>query len=106
MYLVENNLIYDQTNYFNFVEDSYFYNSGNPIENYSHQDVLRVSITNISGDNLVDISPLTDYKTNFSVEISPDFVIENLGVVAIIVDSNNNAINSQFTAVNSFQDFN
>ena len=106
LYLVENNLIYDQTNYFNFVEDSYFYNSGNPIENYSHQDVLRVSITNISGDNLVDISPLTDYKTNFSVEISPDFVIENLGVVAIIVDSNNNAINSQFTPINSFQDFN
>ena len=106
LYLVENNLIYDQTNYFNFVEDSYFYNLGNPIENYSHQDVLRVSITNISGDNLADISPLTDYKTNFSIEISPGFIIENLGVVAIIVDSNNNAINSQFTAVNSFQDFN
>ena len=106
LYLVENDLIYDQTNYFNFVEDSYFYNSGNPIEDYSHQDVLRMSLTNISGDVLQDISPLLDYKFNFNVEVNPDFIIENLGIIAIIVDSDNNAINSQFTEINSFQDFN
>lgn len=106
IYLVESNLIYDQSNYFNYVEDSYFYNLGNPIENYSHQDVLRKSITNISGNTLDLIQPLTDYKFNFNVEISPDFVQENLAIVAIIVDSNNNAINSQFSEVNSFQDFN
>ena len=106
IYLVESNLIYDQSNYFNYVEDSYFYNLGNPIENYSHQDVLRKSITNISGNTLDLIQPLTDYKFNFNVEISPDFVQENLAIVAMIVDSNNNAINSQFSEVNSFQDFN
>ena len=106
LYLVENDLIYDQTNYFNFVENSYFYNLGNPIEGYSHQDVLRMSLTNISGDVLQDILPLSDYKFNFNTPISPDFIIENLGIIAIIVDSENNAINSQFTEVNSFQDFN
>ena len=106
IYLVESNLIYDQSNYFNYVEDSYFYNLGNPIENYSHQDVLRKSITNISGNALDLIQPLTDYKFNFNVEISPDFVLENLAIVAMVVDSNNNAINSQFSEVNSFQDFN
>lgn len=106
IYLLESNLIYDQSNYFNYVEDSYFYNLGNPIENYSHQDVLRKSITNISGNTLDLIQPLTDYKFNFNVEISPDFVQENLAIVAMVVDSNNNAINSQFGEVNSFQDFN
>ena len=106
IYLVESNLIYDQSNYFNYVEDSYFYNLGNPIENYSHQDVLRKSITNISGNALDLIQPLTDYKFNFNVEISQDFVQENLAIVAMVVDSNNNAINSQFSEVNSFQDFN
>jgi len=106
IYLVESNLIYDQTNYFNYVEDSYFYNLGNPIENYSHQDVLRKSITNISGNILDVIQPLIDYKFTFNVEINPDFVVENLAIVAIVVDSNNNAINSQFGEVNSFQDFN
>jgi len=106
IYLVESNLIYDQSNYFNYVDDSYFYNLGNPIENYSHQDVLRKSITNISGNTLDLIQPLTDYKFNFNVEISPDFVQENLAIVAMVVDSNNNAINSQFSEVNSFQDFN
>ena len=106
IYLLESNLIYDQSNYFNYVEDSYFYNLGNPIENYSHQDVLRKSITNISGNTLDLIQPLTDYKFNFNVEISPDFVQENLAIVAMVVDSNNNAINSQFSEVNSFQDFN
>ena len=106
IYLVESNLIYDQANYFNYVEDSYFYNLGNPIENYSHQDVLRKSITNISGNILEVIQPLTDYKFNFNVELNPDFVVENLAIVAIVVDSNNNAINSQYGEVNSFQDFN
>ena len=106
IYLVESNLIYDQANYFNYVEDSYFYNLGNPIENYSHQDVLRKSITNISGNILEVIQPLTDYKFNFNMELNPDFVVENLAIVAIVVDSNNNAINSQFGEVNSFQDFN
>ena len=106
IYLVESNLIYDQANYFNYVEDSYFYNLGNPIENYSHQDVLRKSITNISGNVLEVIQPLTDYKFNFNVELNPDFVVENLAIVAIVVDSNNNAINSQYGEVNSFQDFN
>ena len=106
IYLVESNLIYDQSNYFNYVEDSYFYNLGNPIENYSHQDVLRKSITNISGNVLDIIQPLNDYKFNFNVQINPDFVVENLAIVAIIVDSNNNAINSQLGVVNSFQDFN
>jgi thiol-disulfide isomerase/thioredoxin len=106
IYLVESNLLYDQANYFNYVEDSYFYNLGNPIENYSHQDVLRKSITNISGNILELIQPLTDYKFNFNVELNPDFVVENLAIVAIVVDSNNNAINSQYGEVNSFQDFN
>ena len=106
IYLVESNLIYDQANYFNYVEDSYFYNLGNPIENYSHQDVLRKSITNISGNILEVIQPLTDYKFNFNMELNPDFVVENLAIVAIVVDSNNNAINSQYGEVNSFQDFN
>ena len=106
IYLVESNLIYDQSNYFNYVEDSYFYNLGNPIENYSHQDVLRKSITNISGNVLDIIQPLNDYKFNFNVQINADFVVENLAIVAIVVDSNNNAINSQLGAVNSFQDFN
>lgn len=106
IYLVESNLIYDQANYFNYVEGSYFYNLGNPIENYSHQDVLRKSITNISGNILEVIEPLTDYKYNFDIELNPDFAVENLAIVAIVVDSNNNAINSQFGEVNSFQDFN
>jgi thiol-disulfide isomerase/thioredoxin len=106
IYLVESNLIYDQSNYLKINQRNRKYNLGNPIENYSHQDVLRKSITNISGNTLDLIQPLTDYKFNFNVEISPDFVQENLAIVAIIVDSNNNAINSQFTEVNSFQDFN
>ena len=106
IYLVESNLIYDQSNYFNYVEDSYFFNIGNPIENYSHQDVLRKTITNITGNVLNIIQPLNDYKFNFNVQINPDFVVENLAIVAIVVDSNNNAINSQLGAVNSFQDFN
>jgi len=106
VYLVEDGLLSNQANYLNSDQSSYFFNMGNPIEDYEHNHVLRHSFTYVTGNDLTEISPLTDYYFNYNYEINPDFNIENLAIVAIVVDSNNNAINSQFGEVNSFQDFN
>ena len=106
-YLVEDNLIYDQTNYYNYDENSYFFGMGNPIVDFVHNDVLRHSFTNVLGDSMENPTPaLNDTFFNYSLEINSVYNPANLGIVVMIVNQNNTAINSQFSRINSFQDFN
>ena len=106
-YLVEDNLIYDQVNYYNFDQNSYFYGMGNPIVDFVHNDVLRHSFTDALGNPMENPTmALTDNFFNYSFEIGSGYSQENLGIVVMIVNQNNTAINSQFSRINSFQDFN
>jgi hypothetical protein len=106
-YLIEDNLIYDQTSYYNYDENSYFFGMGNPIVDFVHNDVLRHSFTNVLGDSMENPTPaLNDTFFNYSLEIDSGYNPDNLGIVVMIVNENNTAINSQFSRINSFQDFN
>ena len=106
-YLVEDNLIYDQTSYYNYDENSYFFGMGNPIVDFTHNDVLRHSFTNILGDPIENPTPaLNDAYFNYSIEIESEYNPDNLGIVIMIVNENNTALNSQFSEINYFQDFN
>ena len=106
-YLVEDNLIYDQTNYYNYDENSYFFGMGNPIVNFVHNDVLRHSFTDALGNPMENPTPaLNDTFFNYSFEIDSGYTLANLGIVVMIVNQNNTAINSQFSEINYFQDFN
>ena len=106
-YLVEDNLIYDQVNYYNFDENSYFYGMGNPIVDFVHNDVLRHSFTDALGNPMQNPTmALTDNFFNYSFEIGSGYSPDNLGIVVMIVNQNNTAINSQFSKINSFKDFN
>ena len=106
-YLIEDNLIYDQTSYYNYDEDSYFFGMGNPIVDFVHNDVLRHSFTNILGDPIENPTPaLNDVYFNYSIEIESEYNPDNLGIVIMIVNENNTALNSQFSEINYFQDFN
>jgi len=106
-YLVEDNLIYDQVNYYNYDENSYFFGMGNPIVNFVHNDVLRHSFTDALGNPMENPTPaLNDTFFNYSLEIDSGYDPANLGIVVMIVNQNNTAINSQFSRINSFQDFN
>ena len=107
VYLTENNLFADQANYLNFDENSYFYGMGNPILDYSHEDVLRYSFTNILGDEILNTEPLSENIINFNLDMSQfDFNLNNTNIIAIIVNSDNLALNSQSARVGEFQDFN
>ena len=107
VYLTEDNLIADQANYLNFDENSYFYGMGNPIIDYSHEDVLRYSFTNILGDEILNTEPLSENIINFNLDMSQfDFNLNNTNIIAIIVNSDNLALNSQSARVGEFQDFN
>ena len=106
-YLVEDNLIYDQVNYYNFDQNSYFYGMGNPIVDFVHNDVLRHSFTDALGNPMQNPTmALTDNFFNYSFEIGSGYSPDNLGIVVMIVNQNNTAVNSQFSRTNSFQDFN
>jgi len=106
-YLVEDNLIYDQVNYYNYDENSYFFGMGNPIVDFVHNDVLRHSFTDALGNSMENpTSALSDTFYNYSLEIDSGYDPANLGIVVMIVNQNNTAINSQFSRINSFQDFN
>ena len=95
VYLVEDDLVAPQENYFNGVEESPYFGLGNPIENFVHNHTLRHSFSNIVGDEIPTTSALVDYTTNYTFDIPQDFVAENLHIVAILTDMDNNAINSQ-----------
>jgi hypothetical protein len=107
VYLTEDNLIADQANYLNYDEDSYFYDMGNPILNYSHDDVLRYSFTNILGNSISNTEPFSENVITFNLDIlQSNFNLDNINIIAIIVDSDNMAINSQSAKFGIFQDFN
>lgn len=107
VYLTQNGLIADQANYLNYDDTSYFYEMGNPIVNYIHNDVLVHSFTNILGNNLNDLQPFEDTTKTFSLDISnSEILIESASIVAFIVNSENTVINSQSVKISEFQDFN
>ena len=107
VYITQNGLIADQANYLNYDDTSYFYEMGNPIENYIHNDVLVHSFTNILGDSFDDTQPFDDITKTFTLDISSSGIqIDSSYIVAFIVDSNNTTINSQTAPITEFQDFN
>lgn len=107
VYVTQNGLIADQANYLNYDDTSYFYEMGNPIVNYIHNDVLVHSFTNILGNNLNDLQPFEDTTKTFSLDISnSEILIESASIVAFIVNSENTVINSQSVKISEFQDFN
>ena len=106
-FTAENGLIADQANYLNYDDSSHFYEMGNPIADYIHNDVLVHSLTDILGDNFDDTQPFDDITKIFSFDISnSEIQIDSSNIVAFIVSSDNTTINSQSAAVTEFQDFN
>ena len=107
VYITENGLIADQANYLNYDDSSHFYQMGNPIVDYIHNDVLVYSFTNILGDNFDDTQPFDDITKTFSFDNSnSEIQIYSSNIVAFIVGPDNTTINSQSAAINGFQDFN
>lgn len=106
VYLTEDGLLDDQTNYFNNDPDSPFYNLGDPIVDFQLDHVLRAVIGNdILGDPIPSTAALTDYVFNFNYEIPNNFVIDNLDIVVMVVDQDNLALNSQHASVGAFKPF-
>lgn len=100
VYVLEDHLIYKQTNYSNY------YNGENYINDFEHNHVLRASLTNLLGDAIADSSFGNTFTRSFSVPIPTNVMNnENVSFVAIVTDANNNALNSRAAGSNVDQTF-
>lgn len=99
VYLLEDHIINDQVNYYNGDSTSPFYNLGDPIADFEHNEVLRNSLSSLLGDAIPNTPALTEYITSFSINVPSNYVMDNLSIVAMIVDDSNSAKNSQFAHI-------
>lgn len=100
VYLLEDGLIANQANANNNNQDSEYYQLGNPIPDFVHDDVLRASLTDVFGDPINSVEALTTYSENLIYTVPSDYNLENLRLVAFVTDEEGVAINSQFADVN------
>lgn len=99
VYLLEDKILYDQVNYYNTDNTSPFFGLGNPVPNFEHNEVLRVSLSQELGDNVMATSAMEVYTTTYTATISSDYNADNLTLVAMLVSADNTARNAQFAHV-------
>jgi len=97
--LVENGLVYPQTNYYSIGNlTPYLYDSANPVNNFVHNGVLRRTATNLFGDAIPATSQLKNniYELPFSIPVSGNTAIgtytanaAKCGIIAYVCDANN-----------------
>jgi thiol-disulfide isomerase/thioredoxin len=99
VYLLESGVIHEQTNYYNSDATSPFYQQGNPIPDFVHNEALRISLTEVLGDNIAATAELEEFSKTFTVAIPADFNIANLSLVAMVVNTDNSARNAQYATI-------
>lgn len=105
LYLTEDGLIHDQTNYYDNDPTSPFYQMGNPIPDFVHNEVLRLSLSDIFGDEISDTPAYIEYVRNYTIAVPSEYIIDNLHLVGMVVSSDNTARNSQTALVNEEKNY-
>lgn len=110
VYILENGIIADQTNFTSYFSDLEVYTAGNgnPIsKGFTHDNVLRKSLTAVLGDNISSSSSKSGntYEKTFSYEIPAGFDVTDMEIVAFVVDKDKKAINSRMSKFEKIQTF-
>lgn len=105
VFLLEDGLVYEQANIDNEDPNSPYYNLGDPIPDFIHNDVLRMSLTDILGDEIPETPSLIEYKRNFLFIVPQEFNAENLKIVATVIGADGTVINTQSSKINSVKDY-
>jgi len=98
-YLVGNGIIHEQLNYFNEDTTNPFYQMGEIIDDFEHNEILRKNLSSLLGYAIPSTSALNEYVTSFTFNIPSDYVVDNLDVIVVVVDENSEAKNSQHAHV-------
>jgi hypothetical protein len=106
VYLLEDGLLYDQANYMNGDANSPWYQAGNPIVDFEHNNVLRMVYTDVFGDTIPDGTMGAVNTSSFSAAIPAD-VQDNskLEIVAFVIGSDGTVINTQHADLGENKDF-
>lgn len=103
-YIYQNGVVFPQRNYYNTLVNSPWYQMGDPLNDFVHDDVLEASLTNIFGDLVPSTEAFEIYTKNFPTTNLSQFAYSaspntydptRFGVAVYLVDENNNAINAQ-----------
>ena len=80
VYIVEDNLIYDQQNY------TSYYGGASVLRNFKHHNVLRASLTNILGDQIPNgnLGFGNVYEREFSYAIPSNYKKSNIKIVSFV----------------------
>ncbi len=103
-YIYQNGVVFPQRNYYNSLQNSPWYQMGDPLNDFVHDDVLEASLTNIFGDLVPSTETFEVYTKSFPTTNLSQFAYSaspntydptRFGVAVYVVDENNNAINAQ-----------
>jgi len=107
VYVLEDNLHYNQANYMNNDNSSHWYGAGNPIVGFEHDNVGRAVLTNVLGDAIASSEAVmgNTYTQSFNYTIPAAYVAANLELVAFVVDADDKVVNVQMVQAGSNQAF-
>ncbi len=111
VYVVHDNLIADQANYYNDDPASFWYQKGATMKDFVHENVMSKTATDFFGDLIpgdsIDIGSV--YKQNFSISSFRCNDIDQIEVVAFVVyksgSKENTVLNSMVCAVGESRDY-
>lgn len=88
VYLLEDGILEDQANYMNNETGGAWYQAGDPIKDFEHNNVLRSSLTDIFGDDIPQYVTLerNTYSTNYSIDISK-YNMDKMHLVAFVMST-------------------
>tara|TARA_B100001093_G_scaffold115847_1_gene108185 strand:+ start:741 stop:3116 length:2376 start_codon:yes stop_codon:yes gene_type:complete len=90
LYVLEDGLFFDQTNY------TSYYGGSSVISNFEHNHVLRASLSNLTGDLIPEDEYSEDnvYQVNYTMAIPSNISVnENMTLVAFVTNESNAALN-------------
>lgn len=105
VYLLENNIVSPQANYYDQTPGHPFEGKGNPIPDYVHDDGLRNSLSDLFGDAIPQKAAFEKHSKSYHFSVPSHYVGENLSFVVMVVDANNNAKNAQVSKINERKNF-
>ncbi len=107
VYILEDDLLYDQVNYMNGDPSSPWYGMGDPIVNFEHDNVARTTLTAVLGDAIPASEAVlgNTYSADFTYSIPSAYDTNNLEVVAFVVDASKTVVNVQMVKAGDDQPF-
>ena len=101
LYFVEDNIAgigfgYNQINGFNNTPGHFYYQAGNPIQGFIHNNVMRYAagpVHGVTGIIPASVSAGSSYSTSFSYTIPVSYNASNMKIIGVVIGDDNTIMN-------------